>query len=289
MPNVKILGVGVILAAAILVYLSAFMVDEREKAIVLRIGKIVRADYEPGLNFMVPFINNVRKFDRRLLTLDSSPEQILTGEKKNVSVDYFVKWYIRDVTAYYLAFGGIEERAMAQLSDVIRGSLQAELGDRTIKEVVSTERDAVMINLATTANEKIGKFGIEIVDVRIKQIELPAEVRSSVFTRMRAERERIAREHRAKGEKESKIIRATVDRRVIELISGAERKAEIIRGNGDATATETYAKAYNQDAEFYAFYRSLAGYKKAFSSKQDIIVLQPDSEFFEYFGSSKAR
>jgi membrane protease subunit HflC len=280
------LGGVVLVVVLVLGWLSIFIVDEREIAIKFRLGEIVRSDYKPGIHFMTPIINNVLKFDSRVLTLDARPEQILTGEKKNVLVDYFVKWRIRDVESYYRSFGGREQDAALRMSQTIKDGLQAELGNRTIKEVVSGERAEIMQNVANSVDKNIGGFGIEIVDVRIKQIELPPNVRNSVFERMRVERDRIAKEHRAKGEKESKIIRAKADRKRTEMLAEAKRKAEEIRGAGDALATETYAKAYGKDQDFYAFYRSLLAYKNTFNSKDDMLVLEPDSEFFNYFGGT---
>ncbi|MCK5092414.1 MAG: protease modulator HflC [Gammaproteobacteria bacterium] len=283
------LGVFAIAAISLLVWLSVFIVDEREKAMLFRLGEIVRSDYEAGVHFMIPFINNVKKFDRRILTLDSKPEQILTGEKKNVMVDYFVKWRISNVEDFYRSFGGRERDASIRMAQIIKNALQAELGNRTIKEVVSGQREEIMYNVTTSADGKVKEFGIEIVDVRVKQIELPVNVRESVFERMRVERDRIAKEFRAEGEKDSKIIHAKADRKRTELLASAKREAEEIRGAGDAIATETYAKAYGKNAEFYKFYRSLLAYKSTFNSKDDILVLEPDSEFFQYFNGSQLK
>ena len=279
----RMLGLIALGLAGVVLYLSAFIVKETEQAIVFRLGEIVNSDYKPGIHFMMPVINNVRKFEKRILTLDSRPEQILTGEKKNVMVDYFVKWRIGKVEEYYRSFGGRERDALLRMSQTIKDGLQAELGNRTIKEVVSGERQEIMTNVAQRADEKLSGFGIEIVDVRIKQIELPGKVRTSVYERMSAERERIAKEHRALGEKESRIIRAQADRQRTEMLADAQRTAEEIRGAGDAIATETYANAYGKDESFYEFYRSLLAYKTTFSSKQDVMVLEPDAEFFKYF------
>ncbi len=287
--NMRMPVILALLLAFIGASMSMFVVDERERAILFHLGQIVRSDFEPGLHFMIPVYHNVRKFDRRILTLDSKPEQVLTGEKKNVLVDYFVKWRINDVEKYYRSFGGREIEAASRMAQIIKGGLQTELGNRTIKEVVSEERKEIMANVAREADEKLRDFGIEIVDFRIKQIELPVKVAGAVFERMRAERERVAKEHRARGEKESLIIRARADRKRTEILAEARRKAEEIRGAGDAQATEIYAKAYNKDRDFYAFYRSLEAYRRSFSSRQDILVLEPDSEFFQYFGGTSGR
>jgi len=270
---------------AIVVYLSTFIVDQREKAILLQLGQIVDKDFEPGLHFKVPFFQNVQKFDSRILTLDSRPELILTGEKKNVLVDYFVKWSISGVEDYYRTFGGREFDAMSRMAQTVKDGLQAEFGNRTIREVVSGERAEIMQKVGQNVDEKVGKFGIEIMDVRIKQIELPPNVRESVFQRMRVERERIAKEHRAMGQKESLIIRAKADRARTELLADAMRNAEKIRGAGDAESTEIYAQAYGREPQFYEFYRSLEAYRRTFSTKQDVFVMEPDSEFFRYFGN----
>lgn len=288
MTTTRIAGIVVLLLAAAAAWLSVFYVDERERAIKFRLGEIVRSDYAPGLHFQAPVINNVRKFDARVLTLDSSPQPFLTGEKKNVIVDYFVKWRIGKVENYYRSFGGRERDAALRLSQTMRDGLQAELGNRTIREVVSGERREIMQNLVTRTDERMNKFGIDIVDVRIKQIELPTEVRNSVFNRMRAERERIAKEHRAQGQKEAAIIRAKADRERTELLAAARRKAEELRGTGDAEATRIYAEAFSQDAEFFEFYRSLEAYRHSFAGKDDILVLEPDSEFFKYFNQTQA-
>lgn len=289
MSTSKMMGLIVLALVGVTIYLSAFIVKETEQAIVFRLGEIMRSDYEPGIHFMVPVINNVRKFERRVLTLDSRPEQILTGEKKNVMVDYFVKWRIGRVEEFYRSFGGREQDAMSRMAQTIKDGLQAELGNRTIKEVVSGERKEIMDNVAKGAGEKLAGFGVDIVDVRIKQIELPDRVRTSVYERMSAERERIAKEHRAFGEKESKIIRAQADRQRTEMLADAMRSAEEIRGAGDALATETYASAYGTNASFYEFYRSMLAYKNTFSSKQDMLVIEPDSEFFKYFSEAEGK
>lgn len=287
MPASKVFGLLGLMIILVIGWLSVFQVKETETAILLRLGEVVRTDFNPGLHFMVPIYQNVRKYDRRVLTLDSRPEQILTGEKKNVMVDYFVKWRISNAELYYRTFGGRENDALQRMAQTTKDGLQSELGNRTIKDVVSGERKEIMENVAQRVHSKVIDFGIDIIDVRIKQIELPVNVRSSVFDRMSVERERIAKEHRAKGEKESLIIRAKADRKRTEMLATAERQSEEIRGAGDAKATQTYADAYQQDEEFYEFYRSLLAYRTSFNQKQDILVLEPDSEFFSYFGASK--
>jgi membrane protease subunit HflC len=265
---------------------SFFIVDERQVAIKFQLGKIIDSEFEPGLHFMKPlFINNVAKFDKRILTLDTRPERFLTGEKKNVSVDFFVKWRIQDPATYYTAFAGDERQAELRLLQIIKNGLQLEFDNRTIRQVVSGERAEMMENLTIHANEQVAQFGIEIIDVRIKQIELPTDVADAVFQRMRAERARVAAEHRAQGEENAKGIRAVAERERTVILAEAQRDADTIRGEGDARATEIYAQAFGQDEEFYAFYRSMHAYRDALNSKQDVMVLQPDSEFFKYFNS----
>jgi membrane protease subunit HflC len=280
----------VIIGLALLVLLSSlFIVDEREVAIKFQLGEIVRSDYQPGLHFKAPWpINNVRKFDRRVLTLDTAPERFLTGEKKNVTVDFFVKWRIKDPATYYTSFQGDERRAALRLLQIVKNGLQLEFDNRTIRQVVSDDRSEMMDNLTENANREVDRFGIEIVAVRIKQIELPDDVRNSVFERMRAERERIAKELRAQGQEAAKGIQAVAERQRTVILAEASRDAERTRGEGDARATEIYASAYSKDQEFYEFYRSMNAYRNALSSQQDVLVLEPDSEFFKYFGGNIA-
>jgi membrane protease subunit HflC len=288
MNNKYIFGLVGAALALFVVYMSTFIVSEKEQAILLRFSKIERTDFKPGLHLMVPFLDSVKKFERRILTLDSSPKRILTGQKKNVDVNYFAKWRICDVNAFYVAFDrGDVKKATQQLADVVNDQLQVEFNGRTIKEVVSDHRDEIMRNLTEETNKKIRKYGIQVVDVRIKQIELEKSVLGSVYERMQEERKKVAYGHRAEGEKSSRIIRAEADKKRIEILADARKEAEKIRGQGDAKATAIYAKAYNQDKEFFAFYRSLQGYRNSFTSKDDVIVLEPDSEFFKYFSSSK--
>jgi len=271
-----VLGVG---------YLSMFTVSETEFAAVDRLGKIERYDYKPGLHFMIPIVNKVKKFDNRVLTLDDRPQTILIGDKKYVDLDYFVKWRIIEVKKFYRAFG-VQEQAGIRLNAIVKDGLQKELGTRTLREAISGERAEIMNNITDRANTELGKFGIKILDVRIKQIELPGKAQDSVFGRMRIERLRQAKDYRAQGEKVKQIIVAQADRTVKETIAKGQQEAEEIKGQGDATATEIYAKAYGADKKFYEFYRSLEAYRKTFNSKQDMFVMEPDSEFFRYFGST---
>lgn len=282
---------AVLIALAVLVGLSSiFIVDERQVAIKFKFGEIVDSSYEPGLHFKAPWpINNVRKFDKRVLTLDTRPERFLTGEKKNVNVDFFVKWRIVKPEIFYTSFMGDERQAGTRLRQIINNGLQLEFENRTIRQVVSDDRNTMMDSLTKKGNEEVKQFGIEIIDVRIKQIELPVEVRNSVFERMRAERERIAKELRAQGQEAGKGIRAIAERDRTVILAEAQRDAEISRGEGDARATGIYATAYGKDEGFYEFYRSMNAYRSALSGRQDILVLEPDSEFFKYFGSDVGR
>ena len=276
----------ILVVVALLVAVSSlFIVDERQAAIKFQLGEIVESNYEPGLHIKAPWpINNVRKFDKRILTLDTRPERFLTGEKKNVSVDFFVKWRIRDAAKYYTSFMGDERQAGLRLLQIVNNGLQLQFDQRTIKQVVSDDRSVMMADLTTKANSEVQQFGIEIVDVRIKQIELPEEVSSSVYARMRAERERIAKEFRAQGQEAAKGIQAIADRERTVILAEARRDAEVLRGEGDARATEIYADAYGKDQEFYEFYRSMNAYRESLGSAQDILVLEPNTEFFKYFG-----
>ncbi len=266
---------------------SVFTVAEWEKAIMFRLGEIREADFRPGLHYKIPFINNVRKFDARLLTQDVEPERFLTVEKKNVIVDSFVMWRIADVKRYYKAVAGDERNARLRIEQVIKDGMRGEFSKRTINEVVSGERDVIMEELTDAANRQAQQIGIEIADVRIKRIDLPAEVSNSVYRRMQAERSRVAKEFRSRGFEEAEKIRANADRQRQVLIAEAYREAEQIRGEGDARAAEIYANAYGKDHEFYSFTRSLKAYQEAFRGGSDVLLLEPDSEFFDYFDRAK--
>ena len=266
---------------------SLFTVAEWEKAIMFRLGEIREADFRPGLHVKIPFINNVRKFDGRLLTQDVEPERFLTVEKKNVIVDSFVMWRIADVKRYYKAVAGDERNARLRIEQVIKDGMRGEFSKRTINEVVSGERDVIMEELTEAANRQAQQIGIEIADVRIKRIDLPAEVSNSVYRRMQAERSRVAKEFRSRGFEESEKIRANADRQRQVLIAEAYREAEQIRGEGDAKAAEIYANAYGKNQEFYAFTRSLKAYQESFQGGSDVLLLEPDSEFFDYFDRAR--
>ncbi len=273
----------VLLLAAVALLLSLFTVSETEYAIKFQLGRILRADYEPGLHMKLPFVNNVRKFDRRILTLDMPPEQMNTSEQKYVDVDYFVKFRINDVTNFYITTQGDEAIARNRVAQILRNELRAEFSTKTLKEVVSTERAAIMQRLTQAAAKEVANLGMNIIDVRIKRIELTDTVTSSVFTRMQAERKEEANKHRSEGHEQEEIIRSDADRQRQVILADAQRDAEKIRGEGDARAAETYAKAYEQDSEFYSFHRSLQAYETAFSGDHDVMVLDPGSQFFNYF------
>ena len=268
---------------------SIFVVKETERAVKLRFGEIVEYDVEPGLHFKVPVVNTVRKFDARILTLDAAPQSYLTSEKKALTVDSFVKWRVSDVAKYYTTSGGDEERLRRLLIQRVDAGLRNEFGSRTVKEVVSGQRDELMDKLSTQLN-LIAKdeLGVEVIDLRVKKIDLPPEVSESVFNRMRTERERLAKELRAQGNEVAEKIRATADKDKTIILADAYREAEEIKGNGDATATATYANAYSKDPEFYDFTRSLKAYESTFGSKSDILLINPDSDFFKYLDDSKA-
>jgi membrane protease subunit HflC len=268
-----------------LVYACTFRVYEYEHAILLQLGKIKDSDYEPGLHFLIPIYQNVRKFDKRLQTVDAEPQRFLTGEKKDVIVDSFARWRIKDVVQFFKSSGGDPTRAGLLVYQKINDSLRSEFGQRTVQEVVSGERGALPKIVTATADERAKDLGMEIVDVRLKRIDLPAEVSSTVYERMRSERSRVARELRARGEKEAITIRADADRQRTVIAAQAYRDAEQVRGEGDARAAEIYAAAYERDSEFFNFYRSLSAYKSSFNDRSDVLLLHPDSAFFKYFAN----
>jgi len=269
--------------------MSLFRVYEQERAILFQLGKIQRSDFVPGLYFKIPFVQNVEKFDIRLQTIDAEPQRFLTGEKKDVIVDSFARYRISDIVQYYVSTGGDARRAGILLYQKINDALRSEFGKRTVKEVVSGERGAIMRIVTEVANERGVELGMEVVDVRLKRIDLPAEVSQNVYERMRSERARVAREFRARGEKEAITIKADADRSRTVVAANAYREAETMRGEGDAKATKIYAKAYNRNVEFYDFYRSLSAYRTSFQNGGDVFLLDPDSEFFKYFSNPAGR
>jgi modulator of FtsH protease HflC len=275
--------------AAIIVSMSLFTVDERETAINLQLGEVVRADYQPGLHFKVPLVQNILKFDKRIQNLDSDPELYLTLEKKNVKVDSFVKWRIKDVVRYYTSTGGSPGRASNRLSAVIQKSLKDEFGKRTIQQVVSGERTEIMDKLVFSAENQAKELGIEIIDVRIKRIDLPEQVSASVYARMAAEREQVAKKFRSEGEEQGKKIRAEADREREVILAEAQRDAQKVKGNGDGRATEIYANAYTADEEFYSLYRSLGAYRNTFNNPSDVLLVEPNTQFFKYFKGAELK
>ena len=278
-----------IAVVAVLGVSSLFTVTETEYAIKFQLGKIVRSDYEPGLHGKLPFVNNVRKFERRILTLDTAPEQMITSEQKFVAVDSFVKWRIVDVSRFYTSTQGNERVALSRLDSIVKDRIRNQIASRTLPEVISEQRVSTMQDIARSANESTSEFGIEVVDVRIKAIELPDDVRESVFRRMAADRQKEANLYRFEGRESAERIRADADRQVQILLAEAQRDGQTLRGDGDARSTEIYANAYSQDEEFFAFYRSLQAYENAFSASQDVMILDPSSSFFDYFSSGEPR
>ncbi len=278
------------LVALVIGALSLFVVDQRQNAIVFRLGEVVDVKKEPGLYVKVPLLDNVRYFDTRILTIDTAePERFLTSEKKNVLVDLFIKWRITDVRQYFITVQGTESLAQTRLLQTINDGLRAEFGNRTVHDVVSGERDKIMNLMRDKANEDAKKIGVEVLDVRLKRVDLPQEVSVDVYRRMEAERKRVANELRSTGAAESEKIRADADRQREVIVAQAYREAQRVKGEGDAKATAIYARAYQQDAEFYAFYRSLEAYKSSFNKKSDVVVVDPaSSDFFRAFRGNAA-
>ncbi|WP_305073369.1 protease modulator HflC [Propionivibrio sp.] len=279
-------SVGILAAIIAVLGTSIFTVDQRQYAIVFQLGDVREVISEPGLYFKWPLIQNVRYFDKRILTLDTSePERYITSEKKNVLVDSFVKWRIVDPRLYYVSVAGDEARAQTRLSQTVNAGLREEFGKRTVHDVVSGERDDVMEKMREKADQDARKIGVQIVDVRVKRVDLPMEVSESVYRRMEAERKRVANELRSEGSAEAEKIRADADKQREVIVAEAYRDAQKIKGEGDAKAAALYAQAFNQNAEFYAFYRSLEAYRNSFKGKSDVIVVEPNSDFFKYMKS----
>jgi len=278
--------VGVVLAVAL--WNSFYIVSQTERAVMLRFGRIVEPDVKPGLHMKIPYVNSVRKFDARLLTLDTTTSRFLTLEKKALMVDSYAKWRVDDAERFYTATSGMKQIADERLSRRLEAALRDQFGKRTLHEAVSGQRDELMAQVTSSLNRAAQQeLGIEVVDVRVKGFDLPREVNRSVFERMSSEREREAREHRAKGRELAEGIRADADRQRRVLLAEAFREAEELRGDGDARAAAIYAAAYDQDPEFYSFYRSLQAYRESFANKQDVLVLDPKSEFFRYLEKSR--
>lgn len=280
-----------VIAAAVLGLVAwncFYIVLQTEKAVLLQFGRIVEADVQPGLHVKIPYVNQVRKFDARLVTLDTPTQRFLTLEKKAVMVDSYAKWRVADAERFYTATSGVKQIADERLSRRLEAGLRDQFGKRTLHEVVSGERDALMADITQSLDRMARReLGIEVLDVRVKAIDLPREVNRSVFERMSTEREREAREHRAKGRELAEGIRADADRQRRVLLAEAYREAEETRGEGDAHAASIYAAAYSRDPEFYSFYRSLQAYRQSFSDKRDVLVLDPKSDFFRYLEQSR--
>lgn len=274
--------VALILVGLVILNGAFYTVDERERAVVVRFGQVVRHSDEPGLHVKVPFVDSVYLYDSRILTMDAEPRAFQTVEKKSVVVDSYVKWRIVDTLKFYVAVSGDELKARERLAQVINSGLRDEFAKRTLRDVVSGDRRKIMEILSVNADKDAREYGIEVIDVRIQRVDLPPQVSESVFDRMRAERTRIAKELRAQGAEAAEKIRADADRQRQILLAEAYREAERIRGEGDARATATYARAFSQDPEFYSLYRSLKAYRESFKDKSDVMVVDPSADFFKY-------
>ncbi|HJP07884.1 MAG: HflC protein [Acidiferrobacteraceae bacterium] len=262
---------------------TVYYVDEREKAIVFQFGEIVRSKDTPGLHFKAPLINNVRYFDSRVQTMDSDPELYLTREKKNLVVDSFVKWRITNASDYYTRLGGLASNARNRLAQRVNDALRREFGNRSVQQVISGDRVEIMDVVRQTTNEEIASLGIEVLDVRLKRVDLDPAISERVYQRMEAERSRVAKDLRARGAEAAERITADADRQRAIILAQAQQKAQEVKGQGDAEATMIYAEAFNRDQEFYRLYRSLNAYRNTFSSPDNLLVIEPDSEFFRYF------
>lgn len=283
--------IGAILATVLVVLaMSIFTVDQRQYALVFQLGEVKKVISEPGLNFKIPMIQNVRFFEKRIITLDNSePERFITSEKKNVLVDSYIKWRIIDPSLYYISVSGDEARARTRLNQTVNAGLREEFGKRTVHDVVSGERDKIMDQMRQKADTDARKIGVQIVDVRLKRVELPTEVSEAVYRRMEAERKRVANELRSEGSAEAEKIRADADRQREVAIANAYRDAQKIKGEGDAEAARIYAESFGRDPQFAQFYRSLDAYRASFSNKSDVMVLDPaSSEFFKVFRNGGA-
>jgi membrane protease subunit HflC len=292
----KNLFIALVITLGILASGSIFVVKEGEKAIVIQFGKVQRvADtgdtkvFEPGLHFKLPFIDTVRHLDARIQTLDDAPDRFVTSEKKDLIVNSYVKWKIEDFARYYLSTGGNKLQAEALLKQKVNNGLRSEFGARTIAQIVSGERSALMDQAMEQASSSSDELGIEIVDVRVKQINLPTEVSNSIFQRMRAERAAAAREHRSEGQEQAEVIKANIDAKVTVMLADAERNARQLKGEGDALAAQIYANTYSKNADFYSFLRSMDAYRNSFNSKNDVLVVEPDSDFFRFMNAQSGK
>ena len=286
MNNFKFPAVVIVGLVFVVVGLSAFTVNERQLAIKLRVGEVVSAHYEPGLHFKIPVIETVRKFPSRILKIDDAPQRVFTLERTAMTVDYFVKWQIVDELSFYTSTGGIQEVAMNRLREIIKNSIVTEFGKRTIVEAISVEREELMRDMLANAMGTAQGLGVRLVDFRVKQVEFVSDVRNSVYNQMREERKRVAAETRAEGSEAADLIRSTADKDRTVILAEANRDGQIIRGEGDARAAEIYANAYTRDPEFYAFYRSIDAYRNSIGKEGDVLVLDPNNEFFRYLNQS---
>ncbi len=277
----------IVVLMLVLINLTAFTVNERELAIRLQVGEVVQSDYNPGLHFKVPFIQTIRKFPKRIMTINERPERIFTAERLAMDVDFFVKWRIIDTVNFYISTGGSFRVANDRISEIIKNAIVTEFGKRSVQEAISVERAELMRDMLATATTTAEGLGVELVDVRVKQVEFPDDVRNSVYQQMREERGRIAAERRAQGMEVSEEKKSTADKERTIIIANANKESQIIRGQGDAKAAEVYANAYSQDPEFYAFYRSIDAYRNSIGHSNDIMVIDPDNEFFRYLNKSK--
>jgi membrane protease subunit HflC len=266
--------------------LSAFAVNERELAIKLQVGQVVKTDYEPGLHFKIPIFETVRKFPRRILTISDQPERIFTAERLALQVDFFVKWRIVDAVNYYTSTGGSQTIANDRLSEIVRNAIVTELGKRSVQQAISVERVELMRDMLDSASVAAEGLGVDLIDVRVKQVEFPDDVRNSVYQQMREERARVAAQRRAEGREIAEERKANADRERVVILADANRESQIIRGEGDATAAAIYAAAYNKDPEFYTFYRSIDAYRQSLGQPGDILVIDPENEFFRYLNQS---
>lgn len=285
--NNKGFSIIIIIGLILVVFgLSAFTVNERETAIKLRVGQMVGSNYEPGLHFKIPVIETVLKFPSRILNIDDAPQEVFTLDRQDMTVDFFVKWRIVDTVKFYTSTGGSQQAAVDRLREIIRNSVVTEFGKRSTRDAISVERLELMRDMLALAKPTAEGLGVELVDFRVKQVEFVARVRESVYDQMRAERAQLATETRAEGQEAAELIRSTADKDRTVILANANRESQIIRGEGDARAAEIYANAYNKDAEFYAFYRSIDAYKNAVGNSGDLLVLDPDNEFFQYLNQS---
>ena len=277
-----LLGFGLIILG-----LATFTVNERELAIKLQVGEVVRSDYKPGIHFKIPFIQSVRKFPKRILTISDRPDRIFTAERLALQVDFFVKWRIIDSVQFYISTGGSQSLANNRLSEIIKNAIVTEFGKRSVQEAISVERAELIKDMLATASSAAQGLGVELIDVRVKQVEFPDDVRNSVYQQMREERARIAAERRAEGMEISEQKKSTADKERTIILADANKDSQIIRGEGDASAADIYASAYSQDPEFYAFYRSIDAYRNSLGRSGDLMVIDPNNEFFRYLNKSE--